>query len=81
MILKDTHKEKALSNITQALTKSMNMNIWIKSTLYKRFLNRNKILKKKVVTGKTPFFVIGPFCTHNSICLNIDFSYDSFVWK
>ena len=39
MILKDTHKEKALSNKTQALTKSMNMNIWIKSTFYKRFLN------------------------------------------
>ena len=23
----------------------------------------------KVVTGKIPFFVIGPFCTHHSICL------------
>ena len=25
--------------------------------------------KNKVVTGKTPFFVIGPFCTPDSICL------------
>ena len=28
---------------------------------------------KRIVTGKTPFFVIGPFCTHHSICLNIGF--------
>ena len=26
-----------------------------------------------VVTDKTPFFVIGSFCTHHSICLNIGF--------
>ena len=37
--------------------------------------------KNKVVFGKTPFFVIGPFCTHHSICLNIGFWYGSFVWK
>ena len=29
--------------------------------------------KNKPVTGKTPFFLIGPFCTHHSICLNIGF--------
>ena len=29
--------------------------------------------KNKVITGKIPFFVIGPFCTHHSICLNIGF--------
>ena len=29
--------------------------------------------KREVVTGKTPFFVIGPFCTPHSICLNIGF--------
>ena len=27
--------------------------------------------KSKVVTGKTLFFVIGPFCTHHPVCLNI----------
>ena len=32
-----------------------------------------KIQKNKVVPGKTPFFVIDPFCTHYSICLNIGF--------
>ena len=29
--------------------------------------------KNKVVTGKTPLFVIGPFCSRHSICLNIGF--------
>ena len=37
--------------------------------------------KRKVVTGKTPFFVIGQFCTPHSICLNIGFWQSSFVWK
>ena len=47
-----------------------------------RFLNRHKIFKKnKVVTGKTLFFVIGPFCSHHFTCLNIGFWYDSFEWK
>ena len=48
---------------------------------HKRFLNWNKIFKKKVGTGKAPFFVIRPFCTHHFICLNIGFWYGSFVWK
>ena len=47
---------------------------YIKTSLYKRFLNWSKVWKKnKVVSGKTQFFVIGPFCTHNFICLNIGF--------
>ena len=29
--------------------------------------------KKQVVTVKTPLFVIGPFCSRHSICLNIGF--------
>ena len=29
--------------------------------------------KNKVVTGKTPLFVMGPFCSRHSICLNIGF--------
>ena len=54
---------------------------YIKSTLCMRFLNWNKIFKKKVVTGKTLFFVIGPFCTPHSICVNIGFWQRSSVWK
>ena len=30
-----------------------------------------KFSKNKVVTGNTPFFVIGPFRTSHSICPNI----------
>ena len=54
-LLKDSHREKAPSNKIPALTKSTNMDIWIKlhqiklhyikSTLHKRFLNWNKIKK------------------------------------
>ena len=29
--------------------------------------------KNKLVTGKTPLFVIDPFCSRHSICLNIGF--------
>ena len=56
---------------------------YIKSTFYKKFLNWKKIFKKikYVVTGKTPFFVIGPSPSHKSNCLSIGFWYGSFVWK
>ena len=37
--------------------------------------------KNKVVTGKPPFFLIGPFCSHHFICLNTGFRYNSFVRK
>ena len=37
--------------------------------------------KYKVVTGKTPLFVICPFCSRYSICLNIGFGQSSFQWK
>ena len=60
---KDAHMEKALLNNISTHPKSINIGIWlvgwyIKSNLYTRFLNWNKIFEKKV-TGKTPFFVIG----------------------
>ena len=29
--------------------------------------------KNKVVAGRTPLFVIGPFCSRHSSCLNIGF--------
>ena len=32
-----------------------------------------KKFKKIKTTGKTPFIVIGPICTDQSICLNIGF--------
>ena len=57
-------------------------NWFIKSTLYiYEFLCLKQNFQKKVVTGKTPFFEIGPFCTPHSIFPNIGFWHDSFVWK
>ena len=70
--IKDTHREKVPSNKTPALTESMNMDIWVVGTLNQLFIGSSqtetKFQKHKVVTDKTPFFVIGPFCTHHSIC-------------
>ena len=37
--------------------------------------------KERVVTGKTPLFMIGPFCTHHLFCLNIGFWHGSIIWK
>ena len=52
----------------------------IKSLLEVLKLKQN-FQKNKLGTGKTPFFVLGPFYSHHSICLNIGFWYGSFVWK
>ena len=37
VVLKDTHREKALSNKTPALTKSTNMGIWVVGTTNQHF--------------------------------------------
>ena len=37
-VLKDTHREKALSNKTPALTKSTNMGIWVLGTTNQLFM-------------------------------------------
>ena len=57
--------EKALPNKTPALRESKNMGIWVCWYI--------KSSGKTGRTGKTPFFVVRPFCTHHSICLNIGF--------
>ena len=66
------------------------MGIWVVGTSNQIFVKKFlKILKKllkifkknKVITGKTPSYAIGPFCTHHSICLDIEFLYKSFVLK
>ena len=53
------------------------MDISVLCTLNQLFIRglyaENKFSKNQVVSGKTPFFVIGPFCTVHSICLNIGF--------
>ena len=73
--LKDTYKEKAPSNKTLALTKSRNMDIWIvdrsNRPVVRGFKLKQNLQKNKIVNGKTPFFVIGPFYTNHFICFNI----------
>ena len=51
------------------------MEIWVVGTLNQLFIKKKKqsFPKNKVVTGKTPFFAIGQFGTHHSICLNMGF--------
>ena len=45
---------------------------YIKLTLFKSSKTETEFPKKnEIVTGKTPPFVIGPFCSSHSICLNI----------
>ena len=52
------------------------MDIWVVvhqiNSLEEVLKLKQNFQKNKVITGKTPFFVIGPFCTHHSIFLNID---------
>ena len=60
------------------VTKNGNIDIWVNDIsnqlIIRSFYTDTKILKNdKVVTGKTPFFVVGPFCTHRSISLNTGF--------
>ena len=56
--------ENTPTNKTEALTKSMNMYIWVIGTLNQLFVRgcyAQVNFQKNVVSGKTAFFVIGPF--------------------
>ena len=54
--IKDTHREKAPSNKTPALTKRMNLDNWVDGTSNQLFrrgsYSETKFSKNKVVTGK-----------------------------
>ena len=54
---------------------------YIKSVLYKRFLNWNKIFKKNSYYWQNSVFCDRSIFTHHSNYLNIGFWYGSFVWK
>ena len=72
---------------TPRLSKSMNMDIWLVGAISTQLFiigssTETKFSEKKnVVTGKTLFSVIDPFCTAHSNCLNIGFWQSSFVCK
>ena len=71
--IKDTHR----ANKSQALMNSMNMDILVVGTLNRLlisgFYTQIKFTKNKVVSGKTSFFVNGPFFVPHYICLNKGF--------
>ena len=83
---KDTHREKKYPKVKfQHFWKAW---IWTFGWLVHQINSVHEVTKlkqnfwkRKVVTGKTPFFVIGQFCTPHSICLNIGFWQSSFVRK
>ena len=81
-IFLNSHREKAPSNETPALTKSTNMDIWVVGTTNQLFI-RGSLTETKFSKSsywQTPFFVIGTFCSHHFIfiCLDIGFWYDAF---
>ena len=52
------------------------MDIWVVDqikSIYEIPKLKQNFQKRKVITGKTPFFVIGQFGTPHTICLNIGF--------
>ena len=49
--------------------------------LYEVLKQKQNFRKAKIVTGKTPFFMISPSCTSRFICLSIGFWQGSFVEK
>ena len=53
------------------------MDMWVVGSsnqlIYEILKLKQNFRKTKVVTGKTPFFVIGPFYIPHSICINIGF--------
>ena len=55
------------------------MGILVIFTVKQILIVKLKFQKSKLISGKVPLFVMGPFCTPYSICLNI--RHNSFVWK
>ena len=67
-----------MSNKTPALTKCTSMGIWVVGASNQLFIEevlelKQNLQKNKVVPGKTPLFLICPFCTHHFIRFNIVF--------
>ena len=55
------------------LKRLQKVRIWAFGSLVHQIKLKQIFQKHVLATGKTPFFVVGPFCSHCSICLNIDF--------
>ena len=69
-------------SVTIGLSKlRTNFNIAVIILIISILLLKQGFQKRKVVNRKTTFFVIGPFSTPHSICLNSGFWQSSFVWN
>ena len=69
--IKDTHREK--KPLKKVQTWAFGLLVQQISSLQKVLKLKKNFQKNKVVTGKSPLFVVGPFCSHHFICLNISF--------
>ena len=76
-MIKDTHRSKAPSNKTPALTKSMNMDTWVVVASNQLFLRgsyaETNFQENEAATSKTLLFVMGQFCMTHSIYFNNGF--------
>ena len=74
---KDTLRENTTSNKSQALAKSLNMDIWVIGTLNQIFIRNSYtqifFSENTVVIGISPFFVIDPICTLLLFVLKLTF--------
>ena len=75
--IKDTHRKKECQIKLQRL---QNVRVWEFGSLVYQINSLEEVLelkqnlqKNKVVPGKTPLFLICPFCSHHFIRLNIVF--------
>ena len=66
------HRQIKLQRLHKVRIWTFGMLIYQINYLYE-VLKLKQNFQKKVVTGETPLFLIGPFCTQHSICLNIGF--------
>ena len=75
-VLKDTQREKAQIKFDH-FRKLWNLTFgWFvqqTNSLYEVLKLKQNFCESKLVTGKTPSFVIGPFCIQHSICFNFGF--------
>ena len=75
-VLKDTRREKVQIKFDH-FRKLWNLTFgWFvqqTNSLYEVLKLKQNFCESKLVTGKTPSFVIGPFCIQHSICFNFGF--------
>ena len=75
------HRQIILQHLQKVRTWAFESLIHQINSIQENLKLKQNFQKNKIVAKKIPSFVISPFCTHHSICLNIGFWYGSFVWK